>query len=184
MKKLLSVFILLAFCLSAAGCIRIVIGGEPGPTETEPAGQDEDPIPEPKYPLFDVSNVDEDLGLLVPLGVDKVQLYTDGTLVLFAYGELKDALGEEIFVADDVKNVDVLPFGNGGYRSIIFIRTDGTVSAVSTSALITSKEIVILDHLGDCTDGVSFISTGTENGFRIDVVDANGDTFQVNSELE
>ena len=108
----------------------------------------------------------------------------DGTLILETDGELEKAAGEEITIASDATDVFVLPFGNGGFRSVIFLREDGSVSALNTSSLINDHNIDVMDQLGGYTDVKTLESAQDEDAFGINAVMNSGDKFPLDPYLK
>ena len=47
-----------------------------------------------------------------------------------------------------VKDMYLCRIGNGGYRTIVALMDDGTVSAVNTRALIEDHILAVMDNLG------------------------------------
>lgn len=132
----------------------------------------------------EIDDVDDDLGMNLPLGLDSILLLEDGTMIIETDDALEDAVGEEVTIASDVQDVFVLPFGNGGYRSVLFIKADGSVSALSTDALINDHNIEVMDNLGGYTEVKSIESVQDPGGSLVNVVLENGDTFLLDPYLK
>ncbi len=98
----------------------------------------------------EIQDIDKDLKYDLPLGIDSVKLMKSGKLIIVPNNK---ALAEnEQVVAENVNKVYLFTFGNGGYRTIIFIKNDKTVSSINASSLIENKKIVIDNNLGNLTD--------------------------------
>ena len=131
-----------------------------------------------------ITDIDDDLGMNLPLGLDNIRLLEDGTLILETDDALEDAVGEEITVASDAEDVFVVPFGNGGYRSVVFIREDGSVSALNTAALINDLDIEVMDNLGGYEDVKTIESVQDPEASLVNAVMNNGDAFLLDPYLK
>ena len=83
-----------------------------------------------------------------PTGLDAILLTASGRLTLLTNGELKKNVGGEVTLAMDAVAADLFNYGNGGYRIVLFVRKDGTLSAVSASDMIDKHQITIIDNVG------------------------------------
>lgn len=131
-----------------------------------------------------IDDIDDDESWFVPLGIDEILLYEDGDLTMELDDALEDALGEYVFVAEDVREVYLLPFGNGGYRTIVFIKEDGTVSAVNMTKLLTGQELEVMDRLGGYQDVVSIEGRQDPDAMLVEAVMENGDRYLLDPYLK
>lgn len=125
----------------------------------------------------EIDDIDENTLYYEPLGLDSVRLMDNGDLIAETEDELESTPGEEVKIADHVKDVYLLPFGNGGFRSLLFIREDGTVSAVNATELIVNKKLEIMDNLGGYLEVASLEGKADEDAHVIEVVMENGDHY-------
>lgn len=185
MKKLTILLMVICFVFLMAGC-----GSADDQTDqTEQAVQEEttQQVTETTAPAVNakvIDDVDENLGMCLPLGIDEISLAADGTLTMEPDDALEAALGEHVEIATGVSDVEVLPFGNGGYRSVIFVRQDGSVSALSTDALINQHEVEVMDNLGGYLEVVSVEGAQEVDASSILVVMSNGDKYPVDPYLK
>ena len=103
-------------------------------------------------------DAEETLGHDLPLEIERVELLKDGTVILIPTGSLKEneLAGSEATslmpFADSgdakVKELYLLGIGNGGYRTIVALMDDGTISAINPIALIEDHIIAVKDNLG------------------------------------
>ena len=100
------------------------------------------------------------------------------------YGDLQANEGAEAVIAEDAAIFDILRYGNGGYRVVVFVRKDGTVSIVDPDILIQEHRIEIIDNLGDLTDIIGVYEQDEEDGTVIVAMDKNGDTVLLDPYLE
>lgn len=119
----------------------------------------------------EIKDIDKNLGYEVPLGIDSVKLMNSGKVILVTSDDTIE--NEEITISLDVKDIYIFNFGNGGYRSIILLKNDGTVSAINSSALIENKQIEVIDNLGNYTDVVSVKQEKDQESFLIYAVQKN-----------
>ena len=95
-------------------------------------------------------------------------MYEDGTVAIVPLDELKknEITGDETAVypfADSgkVEDVNVTEYGNGGYRTIIALMKDGTISAVNGRALVEDHIFAVMDNVGS-RDNFVAIETQTD----------------------
>ena len=67
----------------------------------------------------------------------------------------------------EAKDIYLMRVGNGGYRTIVALMEDGTISAINTRALIEDHIVAVMDTLGgrDSFNGVE--QEESEEGFSI-----------------
>ena len=122
-----------------------------------------------------IINVDGDLTMFEETGINEIYLTNGGKLSLMTYGDLQANEGAEAVIAEDAVIFDILHYGNGGYRVVVFVRKDGTVSIVDPDILIQEHRIEIIDNLGDLTDIIGVYEQDEEDGTVIVAMDKNGD---------
>ena len=127
----------------------------------------------------------------LPLQIESITLFEDGTLRIVPVEDLmknaetnNELVDGAIYPFEDsgkVKDVFLVRFGNGGYRTIICLMDDGSLSAMSAKELIEDHITVIWDNLTGrdtyvsveerkAADGDSFGVVGiTEDGEEIDL---------------
>ena len=162
MKKLSKIILITITIFLVIGCHNT----------NKPTKRNENPQPEDTV-IKEIKDIDTNLGYNLPLGVDSVKLMSSGKVILVTTNENLPA--EELTVGINVKDIYILPFGNGGYRSIIFLKNDGTVSAVNASALIENKKIEIMDNLGEYTNIVDINGQKEPDGFLITAITDTGE---------
>ena len=135
MKKLFKIFTLILISALMIGCM----------SAEKQKSKNNDSIKK------QIKAVDENLNYELPLGIKKIKLMESGKVILVVTGK-DNKTSEELTVSLNVKDIYIYPFGNGGYRSILFLKENGTVSAINTSELIEHKKIEVMDNLGNLTD--------------------------------
>ena len=173
MNKLLKRTIILFTIILLAGCTTV----NKTPKINNKNNKDTDII------IKEISNIDKDLTHELPLGIDSVKLMSSGKVILVVTSN-NNTPNEELTVSINVKNIYILPFGNGGYRSIIFLKNDGTVSIVNAEALIKDKKIEVLDNVGGYTNVVSIEQEKDIDGSLINVVLESGEKYLLDSYIK
>ena len=132
----------------------------------------------------EIDDIDEDSMQYMPLGIDTIYLTEEGELILEFDDALEYALGEYVLAAEGVKDVWLLPFGNGGYRTVAMIREDGTVSAVNMTKLLTDQELEVMDGLGGYHGAASLESAHDVDAWYVEVVLDNGERYMLDEYLK
>ena len=112
----------------------------------------------------------------IPLQISSITLFEDGTLLVVPTDDLRknemkdDEEAEGIYPFADsgkkgkVQDFYVVYFGNAGYRTIIALMDDGTLSAINGRALVEDHIIAVMNNVAGRED-----FTGVEN-----VIDEDG----------
>lgn len=88
-------------------------------------------------------------------GIESVELDKDGTAILHCTAGLGEVYGLEYEVETGVLVAYACPYGNGDWGAVFFLLEDGTVEALSPSAIIDEDKIVKLRELGGLKNVVS-----------------------------
>ena len=190
---LLSLLLALALSMMLAACGTKTGEETEGAEDTqveEPAQEEtvEEPVMEVVTAIEEIDT--EDMNDL-PLQIESITLFEDGTLRIVPVEDLlknaetnNELVDGAIYPFEDsgkVKDVFLVRFGNGGYRTIICLMDDGSLSAMSAKELIEDHITVIWDNLTGrdtyvsveerkAADGDSFGVVGiTEDGEEIDL---------------
>ena len=169
-------------------------GGNEGAADTsapeETAGQEEEQPAETRTVVKTIEGVDEDLGSRLPLMIDSITLYDDGTVAVIPLDELKknEIKGDEEAVypfeeSGEVSDIYVVDYGNGGYRTIIALMKDGTVSAVNGRALVEDHIFAVLDTVGGRDDFTSIETETEEDGTTITAITEDGESVVLDYSL-
>ena len=147
--------------------------------EAETAGsQQEEVQQEPvKEIVKSIDEIDTEDMQDLPLQMESITLFEDGSLMIVPTEDLlKNAETNDELVdgaiypfADSgkVKDVFLVRYGNGGYRTIICLMDDGTLSALSANELITDHITVVWDALTGRDTYVSVKQNESEDGFGV-----------------
>ncbi len=148
---LLSVLLILALALAACGPKAVE---EPEP---EAAPESEAPAEPAVEAVRVIDGIDTEDMKDLPLQIESITLLEDGTLRIVptddllknaeTNNELKEAAIYPFEESGKVKDVFLVRFGDAGYRTIICLMDDGTLSAMSANELINDHITVIWDNL-------------------------------------
>ena len=190
-RRLLTVFVLvlaLAMAVGLSGCgkkdeaaeepvdeIEQVVEGE-----AEDAEESEEPEePEAEEPEEDlpsvvktIEGVDENLGSLKPLQIETITLYEDGSVGIIPLddlkkNEIKDEETEVVYPFEEsgeVSDVTIIQYGDQGYRTILALMKDGTISVVNGRALVEDHIFAVLDNVGSRDNFVTVEQVDHEDG--------------------
>ena len=192
-KRLLGLLALLlimsmSVCVLFAGC-GAKNAEEPAAEEAVEEGAEaeaEEPAVEAVKTIDEIDTEDmKDL----PLQIESITLLEDGTLRIIPVDDLlKNAETNNELVdgaiypfADSgkVKDVYLVRFGNGGYRTIICLMDDGSLSAMSANELINDHITVIWDNLTGRDTYVSVEERLSEDGDAYGVVGITEDGEEI-----
>lgn len=185
MKKrhmsVMALLLALVLMISMTACGNKEDGSDPDTEElgtaTEETVKEEQAEQEEKEPaevIKTIDGIDEDLGPREPLMIESITLYDDGSIAIVPTDELKkneikdDAAAVYPFAesgeADDVCVVD---YGNGGYRTILALMKDGSISAVNGRALVEDHIFAVMDNVANRDNFVKIESVTGEDGSSI-----------------
>ena len=182
-RNIIWIITITVICLGLAGCGGSgTEGNEAAQTETTETTE-ATTAQSPQYTDFSyVKEISSQTGY--GMDVNAVLLTPEGETIMRTQGELGEAAGWEVKLADEVSDIYVEPFGNGGFYAILMIKTDGTVSEVNASALINDKTVEVIDKLGGYEDVSSIESVQDVDAYGINAVMENGDKFPLDPYLK
>ena len=137
-------------------------GNKPAETDTEKV-------------VTSITDIDtEDMDDL-PLGIESVTLFEDGSVRIAPVGalkknEIKDDKTDAIYPFDEfgkVKEIYLVRFGNNGYRTVIALMDDGTLSALSARELIEDHIAVVMPNVSGRDNYVSVEEVKDEDSFKV-----------------
>lgn len=189
-KRSLGLLVLLLI-LSISVCV-IFSGCEKKPEEEAPAAEEVVEEEEEEPAVEAVKTIDEidteDMNDL-PLQIESITLLEDGTLRIIPLEDLlknaetnNELVDGAIYPFEDsgkVKDVFLVRFGNGGYRTIICLMDDGSLSAMSAKELIEDHITVIWDNLTGRDTYVSVEERLSEDGDAYGVVGITEDGEEI-----
>ena len=184
---LFSVFLILTLAMMLAAC-GAKTSGEPATEEaTEQEEVAEEPAVEVVKAIDEVDNTED--SHIRPLQIESITLFEDGTLRIVPTDDLlknaetnNELVDEAIYPFEDsgkVKDVFLVRFGNGGYRTIICLMKDGSLSALSANELINDHITVVWDNLTGRDTYVSVEERLSEDGDSYGVVGITEDGEEI-----
>jgi len=182
-------------CMMFAGCgakdKEEPAAEEPAAEETE--AETEEPAAEAVKTIDGIDT--EDMNDL-PLQIESINLLEDGTLRIIptddllknaeTNNELVDGAIYPFADSGKVKDVYLVRFGNSGYRTIICLMEDGSLSAMSANELINDHITVIWDNLTGRDTYVSVEERLSEDGdaFRVVGITEDGEEIDLDFSLD
>lgn len=152
---LLSMLLILALAMMLGAC-----GAKNGTAESEPeeVPEQEEVAEEPAVEVVKaIDEIDTEGMEDIPLQIESITLFEDGTLRIVPLDDLlknaetnNEVVDGAIYPFADsgkVKDVFLVRFGDEGYRTIICLMDDGSLSAMSAKELINDHITVIWDNL-------------------------------------
>lgn len=130
----------------------------------------------------------------LPLQIESITLLEDGSLRIVPTDDLlknaetnNEVVDGAIYPFEDsgkVKDVYLVRFGNGGFRTIICLMDDGSLSAMSAKELINDHITVIWDNLTGRDTYVSVREVESEDGYGVVGVTEDGEEVDLNFSLD
>ena len=169
----LSLMLIIAMMFMLVSC-----GGKGGESEqsAEPAETEESTTQSAEV-IKTLEEIDTEDMMDVPLQIKSITLYDDGTLKIVPVDDLlknaetnNEVVDGAVYPFTDsgkVKDFYLVRFGNGGFRTLICLMDDGTLSALSATELIDDHIFIVMDRL-----------TGRDNYINVKEVKYD-DTFGV-----
>ena len=152
---LLSLLLILAVAMMLPACGA---KSEPAEPEAEEVTEEEEAAEEPVVEVVKtIDEIDTEGMEDIPLQIESITLFEDGTLRIVPLDDLlknaetnNEVVDGAIYPFADsgkVKDVFLVRFGDEGYRTIICLMDDGSLSAMSAKELINDHITVIWDNL-------------------------------------
>jgi hypothetical protein len=152
---LLSLLLILAVAMMLPACGA---KSEPAEPEAEEVTEEEEAAEEPVVEVVKtIDEIDTEDMKDIPLQIESITLFEDGTLRIVPLEDLlknaetnNEVVDGAIFPFADsgkVKDVFLVRFGDEGYRTIICLMDDGSLSAMSGKELIDDHITVVWDNL-------------------------------------
>ena len=185
---LLAILLMLTLTVMLAGC--------KAKTAEEPAAEEvpeQEEVAEEEEPAVEVVKVIDEIDtedmVEPPLQIESITLFEDGSLRIVPLEDLlknaesnNEVVEGAIYPFEDrgkVKDVFLVRFGNGGFRTIICLMDDGSLSALSGKELINDHITVVWDNLTGRDTYVSVEERPSEDGEAYGVVGITEDGEEI-----
>ena len=188
MKKtitlLMTILMILAMMLGMSACKGSSGGGDDG--------KDNEPVETDKVKVVEsITDIDTEDMPDYPLEIESVTLYDDGSVKLVPTGdlkknEIKDEDTDAIYPFEEfgkVKEIYLVRFGNGGYRTVICLMEDGTLSALSARELIEDHIAVVMPNVSGRDNYVEVKQVQGDESFGVIGVTDEGDEVELDYSL-
>ncbi len=190
---LLAILLMLALAMMLAAC-GTKDAGEAADAGEPQAEAEEEPAVEVVKAIDEIDTEDmKD----IPLQIESITLLADGTLRIVPTEDLlknaetnNELVDGAIYPFEDsekkVKDVFLVRYGNGGYRTIICLMEDGTLSAMSGTELIKDHITVVWDNLTgrDTYVSVEERLSEDEDAFTVYGITEDGEEIDLNFSLD
>ena len=193
--------IVLCLLLVIAMTVMMAACGAKETADTGDAGEAGIETPEQETPEAQTADIvktideidTEDMNDL-PLQIESITLFEDGSLKIVPVEDLlknadtnDELIDDAIYPFEDsgkVKDVFLVRYGNGGYRTIICLMEDGSLSALSAKELIEDHITVVWDNLTGRDTYVTISQTQDEDGFGVVGVTEDGEEIDLDFSLD
>ena len=187
---LLSLLLILSLSVTLSACGKKTDEETEGTEGTQVEEPQEETVEEPvKEVVKTIDEIDTEDMNDIPLQIESITLFEDGTLRIVPVEDLlknaetnNELVDGAIYPFEDsgkVKDVFLVRFGNGGYRTIICLMDDGSLSAMSAKELIEDHITVIWDNLTGRDTYVSVEERKSEDGDSFGVVGITEDGEEI-----
>lgn len=160
--------------------------------DEDKTGSEENKEPANVVKTFD--NIDNGEPGDQPLQLESVTLYDDGSVRIvptddvLKIAEDNDLLKDgAIYPFDDsgkIKDMYLVRFGNGGYRTIICLTEEGSLSALSANDLINDHIAIVMDYVSGRDNYVSVEQTTDEDAYGVKGITEDGEEIELDFSLD
>ena len=130
----------------------------------------------------------------IALQIESITLFEDGSLRIVPTGDLlKNAETNDEVVdggvypfadSGEVKAFYLVRYGNGGFRTVICLMDDGTLSALSANELINDRIFIVMDNLTGRDTYVDVKEVQGEFAFTVVGVTEDGEEIELDFSLD
>jgi len=138
--------------------------------------------------------IDTEDMLDIPLQIDSITLYEDGSLAIVPREDLlknaetnNEVVNGAVYPFADSGKVEafyLVRYGNGGYRTVICLMEDGTLSALSANELIQDHIFIVMDAITGRDTYTSVVQTQDEDAFGVIGVTEDGQEIELDFSLD
>jgi ABC-type Fe3+-hydroxamate transport system substrate-binding protein len=178
--------LLMMICMTACKDDSEEAASDSSTAAAQTAADDEKETEEAEEPVKvvkTIEGIDEDIGSRLPLMIDSIVLYEDGSVAIIPTEDLKkneipEDDADAVYPFEEsgkVADIYVMDYGNGGYRTIVALMKDGTISAVNGRALVEDHIFAIMDDVANKENFVSVENRKDEDASSIVAVTDDGE---------
>lgn len=206
--SLISLMLIIAMVMMLAACGGKDTGAdasvEPGTEASVETGAEEDAADEPAEDepavtdglkvIDSLEEIDTEDMMDIPLQIESITLYEDGSLRIVPTDDLlrnaetnNEVVDGGVYPFADsgkVKAFYLVRFGNGGYRTVICLMEDGTLSALSANELIKDHIFIVMDAITGRDTYVSIEQIQDEDAFGVIGVTDDGQEIELDFSLD
>ena len=187
--SILTALLLITLMVMLAAC------GKAGEAAEEESGEAEKPAQEETVQVLKtIDEIDTEGMKDEPLQIESVQLLEDGTVRIVptedllknaeTNNELVDGAIYPFADSGKVKDIYLVRYGNAGYRTIICLMEDGSLSALSAKELITDHITVVWDNLTGRDTYVSVEQREDEDAFGVVGITKDDEEIELDFSLD
>lgn len=194
MRKTKRITSILAVLLIIAMMVMLAACGKAGEAAEESGDQGEAAPEETVQVLKSFDEIDTEGMNDEPLQIESVQLLEDGTVRIVptedllknaeTNNELVDGAMYPFADSGKVKDIYLVRFGNGGYRTIICLMEDGSLSALSAKELIEDHITVVWDNLTGRDTYVSVEQKQDDDAFGVVGITEDDEEIELDFSLD
>ena len=189
-SPLLSLLLIIAMMFMLVSC-----GGKGGDSgqSAEPAETEESTTQSAEV-IKTLEEIDTEDMQDIPLQIKSITLYDDGTLKIVPVEDLlknaetnNEVVDGAVYPFTDsgkVKDFYLVRFGNGGFRTLICLMDDGTLSALSAKELIEDHIFIVMDNVTGRDTYVDVKQTENEDAFGVVGVTEDGEEIELDFSLD
>lgn len=182
--------ILMAMSLVLTGCGGSSdAGGDSEATDTKKTETTEEATVVKSFDEIDTEDMDDE-----PLQLESVTLYDDGSVKIVPLDKVKEIAETNDELTDgaaypfkdigEVKDIYLVRFGNGGYRTLIALMDDGTLSALSAKDLIEEHILVVMPNMTGRDNYVSVKQVENEDSFGVVGITEDDEEIELDFSLD
>lgn len=120
-----------------------------------------------KLPI--IIDVDDNQIPYMEMGIDKIELKKNGEVYLHLNNKLSNKYSNPYKVNSEIVDIRFLPFGQGGYRTIVFLTENGTIDVLDSKKITDNNTIEIRKNVGNLTNIIDI----ADNGYTVYDVNNN-----------
>lgn len=182
--------ILMAMSLVLTGCGGSSdAGGDSEAADTKKTETTEEATVVKSFDEIDTEDMDDE-----PLQLESVTLYDDGSVKIVPLDKVKEIAETNDELTDgaaypfkdigEVKDIYLVRFGNGGYRTLIALMDDGTLSALSAKDLIEEHILVVMPNMTGRDNYVSVKQVENEDSFGVVGITEDDEEIELDFSLD